>query len=144
MLRLYFVFQRMSFDFTTLRIVNYSIPSPKKADKRWASVVELCQPRQTQTYKKPTMDILALLQPIEDSLSKANLRQMSRVVLAVLAMTGRVTMLGLSRWAEDGGSYRTIQRFYNTAYPGRRCSGSSLANTCYGRKRYTSWQVMKV
>jgi putative transposase len=63
------------------------------------------------------MDILALLQPIEDSLSKATLRQMSRVILAMLAMTGRVTMLGLSRWAEDGGSYRSIQRFYNTAIP---------------------------
>ncbi len=24
-------------------------------------------------------------------------------------------MLGLSRWAERGGSYRTIQRFYQTA-----------------------------
>jgi putative transposase len=63
------------------------------------------------------MDIFALLQPIEDSLSKATLRQMSRVILAMLAMTGRVTMLGLSRWAEAGGSYRSIQRFYNTAIP---------------------------
>jgi len=60
------------------------------------------------------MDILALLQPIEDSLSKATVRQMSRVILAMLAMTGRVTMLGLSRWAEAGGSYRSIQRFYTT------------------------------
>ncbi len=42
---------------------------------------------------------------------------MSRVILAMLAMTGRVTMLGLSRWAEKGGSYRTIQRFYHTAIP---------------------------
>jgi putative transposase len=32
----------------------------------------------------------------------------------MLAMTGRVTMLGLSRWAGPGGSYRTIQRFYNS------------------------------
>jgi hypothetical protein len=32
----------------------------------------------------------------------------------MLAMTGRVTMLGISRWAEKGGSYRTIQRFFNT------------------------------
>jgi len=63
------------------------------------------------------MDILALLQPIEDSLSKTTLRQMSRVILAMLAMTGRVTMLGLSRWAGDGGSYRSIQRFYHTAIP---------------------------
>jgi putative transposase len=42
---------------------------------------------------------------------------MSRVILAMLAMTGRVTMLGLSRWAENGGSYRSIQRFYHTAIP---------------------------
>ena len=26
-------------------------------------------------------------------------------------------MLGITRWAEQGGSYRTIQRFYNTAIP---------------------------
>lgn len=63
------------------------------------------------------MDILALLQPIEDGLSKTTQRQMSRIILAMLAMTGRVTMLGLSRWAEEGGSYRTIQRFYNTVIP---------------------------
>ncbi len=60
------------------------------------------------------MDILALLQPIEDSLSKATLRQTSPVILS---MTGRVTMLGLSRWAEAGGSYRSIQRFYHTVIP---------------------------
>ncbi len=29
-------------------------------------------------------------------------------------MSGRVTMLGLSRWTERGGSYRTVQRFFNT------------------------------
>jgi hypothetical protein len=32
----------------------------------------------------------------------------------MLAMTGRVTMLGISRWTERGGSYRTIQRFFNS------------------------------
>lgn len=30
-------------------------------------------------------------------------------------MTGRVTMLGLSRWTEAGGSYRSIQRFYHSS-----------------------------
>ncbi len=29
-------------------------------------------------------------------------------------MSGRVTMLGISRWAGKGGSYRTIQRFFYT------------------------------
>jgi hypothetical protein len=31
----------------------------------------------------------------------------------MLSMSGRVTMLGLSRWAGKGGSYRTVQRFFN-------------------------------
>jgi hypothetical protein len=32
-------------------------------------------------------------------------------------MTGRITMLGMSRWAGKGGSYRTIQRFFATGLP---------------------------
>ena len=36
---------------------------------------------------------------------------------ALLVMTGRVTMLGLSRWAGPGGSYRTVQRFFSQALP---------------------------
>ena len=32
-------------------------------------------------------------------------------------MTGRVTMLGVSRWTDKGGSYRTIQRLFNTVIP---------------------------
>ena len=63
------------------------------------------------------MDILALLQPITGCLSKTTLRQMSRVIFAMLAITGRVTMLGISRWAGNGGSYRTVQRFYQTTIP---------------------------
>jgi hypothetical protein len=45
------------------------------------------------------------------------LRQLGRIVVAMLAMTGRVTMLGLARWAGPGGSYRTIQRFFHTTLP---------------------------
>jgi len=63
------------------------------------------------------MNILALLQPIQNSISKTTLRQMSRIIPAMIAMTGRVTMLGLSRWAEKGGSYRTVQRFFYTLIP---------------------------
>jgi hypothetical protein len=63
------------------------------------------------------MNILALLQPIQNSISKTTLRQLSRIIPAMIAMTGRVTMLGLSRWSEKGGSYRTIQRFFYTAIP---------------------------
>jgi IS4 transposase len=42
---------------------------------------------------------------------------MSRIIPAMLAMTGRVTMLGISRWTEKGGSYRTVQRFFHTVIP---------------------------
>jgi hypothetical protein len=35
----------------------------------------------------------------------------------MLVMPGRVTMLGLSRWAGKGGSYRTVQRLFSQALP---------------------------
>jgi putative transposase len=43
------------------------------------------------------------------------LRQLGRVIEAMLAMSGRVTMRGLARWSDKGGSYRTLQRFFNTS-----------------------------
>jgi putative transposase len=39
------------------------------------------------------------------------------MAFALLVMPGRVTMLGISRWAGKGGSYRTIQRFFSQALP---------------------------
>ena len=63
------------------------------------------------------MNILALLQCIQPNLSKTDLRRMNWIIKAMLGMTGRVTMLGLSRWTGKGGSYRTVQRFFNTAIP---------------------------
>ena len=59
------------------------------------------------------MNILALLQCIQPDLSKTELRRLSRIAQAMLNMSGRVTMLGLSRWAGRGSSYRTVQRFFN-------------------------------
>ncbi|BAZ36745.1 transposase (plasmid) [Calothrix sp. NIES-4101] len=35
----------------------------------------------------------------------------------MLAMTGRITMLGISRWCSKGGSYRTIQQFFAHSLP---------------------------
>lgn len=63
------------------------------------------------------MNILALLQSIQPYLSTTDLRRLSRIVQALLSMTGRVTMLGISRWAGKGGSYRSVQRFFNTLIP---------------------------
>jgi putative transposase len=51
------------------------------------------------------------------ALTRTTVRQLSRIVLAMLAMTGRVTMRGIARWAGAGGSYRTVQRFFATALP---------------------------
>jgi len=62
-------------------------------------------------------DILALLQCLQPYLTKTTIRQMNCLVPAIITMTGRVTMLGISRWTEKGGSYRTVQRFYTTAIP---------------------------
>src|ERR687885_572071 len=64
------------------------------------------------------MDIVALLQCLQPYLPATTLRQCSRIVRALLVMTGRITMLGMSRWAGKGGSYRTIQRFFATVLPG--------------------------
>jgi hypothetical protein len=58
-------------------------------------------------------EILALLQTIVPLLAKTTFRQMSQVIFGMLVASGRITMLGLSRWTEKGGSYRTIQRLYH-------------------------------
>lgn len=60
------------------------------------------------------MDIINVLQGLSQCLDQTRLRQLSCIVLGLLAMPGRVTMLGISRWTEQGGSYRTIQRFFST------------------------------
>jgi len=63
------------------------------------------------------MDILALLQCLQPALTATTLHQMSHIILALLTMTGRVTMTGIARWRGDGASYRTVQRFFATVIP---------------------------
>jgi len=60
------------------------------------------------------MEIITLLQSVNHLNSKTIWRQLVVIVEGMLAMTGRVTMLGISRWTEEGGSYRTIQRFFGS------------------------------
>ena len=62
-------------------------------------------------------EIISLLSVFSPHLSTTTLRQLRQIVFAVLAMTGSVTMRNISRWTQKGGSYRTIQRFYNTLLP---------------------------
>lgn len=57
-------------------------------------------------------EIIPLLICLEPYLSATSLRQLRHVIFSMLCIPKRVTMLGLSRWGEKGGSYRTIQRLY--------------------------------
>ena len=63
------------------------------------------------------MDIVAPLQCLRPHITATTHRQLSRITLALLVMTGRITMLGISRWAGKGGSYRTVQRWFSTVLP---------------------------
>ena len=63
------------------------------------------------------VDIVALFQCLHPHVTATTVRQCSRIAWAMLVMTGRVTMLGISRWAGKGGSYRTVQRFFAQALP---------------------------
>ena len=60
-------------------------------------------------------DIMVLFACLSHYIEPTPLRQLGRVIEAMLSMSGRVTMRGLSRWSGKGGSYRTIQRFFNTS-----------------------------
>jgi hypothetical protein len=60
-------------------------------------------------------DIMVLFACLSQCVEPTPLRQLGRVIEAMLSMSGRVTMRGLSRWSGTGGSYRTIQRFFNTS-----------------------------
>lgn len=74
-----------------------------------AFVVPLGRSSPTNGATTKAMDaILSLVRCLHPAVTMTTVRQLSRIVLAMLAMTGRVTMLGLARWAGTGGSYRTI------------------------------------
>ncbi len=83
-----------------------------------AFVVPLGRSKPDNGKRTKAMDpILPLLLCLASEVRMTTLRQLGRIALAMLAMTGRVTMLGLSRWTGRGGSYRTIQRFFHTTLP---------------------------
>ena len=63
------------------------------------------------------VDIVARLQCTRPHVTATTVRQLSRIIVAMVAMTGRVTRGGLARWAGQGGSARTIQRFFSTVIP---------------------------
>lgn len=62
------------------------------------------------------MEILTLFACFSTLTSTTSIGHLTVVAEAIFSMTGRVTMLGISRWAEKGGSYRTVQRFFATTF----------------------------
>jgi putative transposase len=63
------------------------------------------------------MAIVVLFQCLQRHVTVTTGRQFSQLALTIIAMTGRVTMLSIVRWACKGGSYRTVQRFFATVIP---------------------------
>jgi len=61
------------------------------------------------------LDIMIVLGCVSQCLDATTMRQLTRIIEAMLSMTGRVTMLGISRWTGPGGSYRTVQRFFGAS-----------------------------
>jgi putative transposase len=62
----------------------------------------------------PMPDIMVILGYLSQCLDATALRQLCCVSEAIVSMTGRVTMRGIARWTNKGGSYRTVQRFFST------------------------------
>ena len=62
-------------------------------------------------------ELISLLSVLHPMLDKTTAKQFSIIIKAMFTMTGRMTMLGLSRWTSKGGSYRTIQRFFKKDLP---------------------------
>jgi len=58
------------------------------------------------------LDIITVTQCLAPYLSRKQVKQLQQIALAMLCMTGRVTMVGLSRWTNKGCRYRTIQRWF--------------------------------
>lgn len=58
--------------------------------------------------------LLPILHCLNAFMDSTSLKRLQIIVPALLAIPGRVTMLGISRWAGEGGSYRSVQRFFNT------------------------------
>jgi putative transposase len=60
------------------------------------------------------MDIVSLFSCFHSLAPSTATRQLVIIAQALLTISGRITMLSISRWSGRGGSYRTIQRFFAT------------------------------
>ena len=79
-------------------------------------------------------EIITLLSCIAPIIEKKKRKQLSIIIQALLVMRGRITMLGISRWSEKGGSYSTIERFFGILHnPKKVVDSSPLQNSTDNR-----------
>jgi len=71
-------------------------------------------------------DILLILQCLNTCIDSSSLKRLKTIVPALLAIPGRVTMLSISRWAGEGGSYRSVQRFFNAIIDWKKAQWSLI------------------
>src|SRR5207249_8073524 len=86
-------------------------------------------------------DIMVLLACVSQYIEPTPFRQLGRVIEAMLSMSGRVTMRGLSRWGGKGGSYRTIQRFLDRKSTRLNSSHVSISYAVFCLKKKIKQQL---
>ncbi len=65
-------------------------------------------------------EILTLLTCLTFELNNTSLKHLGCIIQAMLAMSGRVTMLGISRWGEKEGAIEPFRDFSPAPRTGRR------------------------
>ena len=84
-------------------------------------------------------EIIALFSVLIPHLSATTTRQLSQVVLALLSMTGRVTMLNISRWTGQSAVVTALCKGFSTLLSlGLRFAGRFFALICLIVKVTTS------
>ena len=76
------------------------------------------------THQNPMYDILSLLQCLMFALDETTLKRLHIVISAIFAMSGRVTMKNIARWAGKGGAIEPCVDCLKATYPGRHCYGN--------------------
>ena len=72
--------------------------------------------------------LLPILHCLNACMDGTTLKRLKIIVPALLAIPGRVTMLAISRWTAEGGSYRSVQRFFNTSIDWKKVQWSLIRN----------------
>ncbi len=73
-------------------------------------------------------DILSLLQCLMFEIDETTLKRLHLVITTLLAMSGRVTMKNMARWASKGGAIEPSVAFSRRRCPGQRYYGNSFGS----------------